>query len=65
MIACYFCETTVETVDIAIDLGWIPSFMVEGDKYETPEPVCPTCQAKHLVIVDGIETCLRNNASAQ
>ena len=37
---CTICGTTVESIENAIDLGWIPSFWEEDNEYG---PACTGC----------------------
>ena len=43
---CAFCGKEVDSVDEAIELGWVPSFWRGEVCYEGP--VCPDCFREHL-----------------
>jgi homoaconitase/3-isopropylmalate dehydratase large subunit len=45
---CYFCGALAANTEVAIDLGWVPSFYEAGSDGETLHPCCGKCVAKHL-----------------
>jgi len=47
-VKCAICGTTVESVEQAIDLGWIPSFWEQEKEYG---PACAGC-SETLIQVD-------------
>ena len=58
-VECYFCGCKVDTVDEAIDAGWVPSFF-QRSRFQTVEqavevvwPVCQCCQDKNLKVELG------------
>ena len=55
MIHCHFCRATTPNVETAVAADWIPSFYYAGHECETPDPVCPGCQAKFLEQADDGE----------
>lgn len=61
-VECCFCAAQVESVEAAIDAGWLPSFFI-GEN-ETSEPVCPSCEATCLVEGEGgeMEVCADSRA---
>ena len=47
------CERTVESVEMAIEQGWVPSFY-DGDA-EVSEPVCWECEERYLTLAEDGE----------
>ena len=51
-IRCCFCQTSIPTVDEAIEAGWIPSFF-DGDS-ECSAPVCIKCVDEKIEFNDEL-----------
>lgn len=56
-VTCTFCRKTVDSVEEAIDLGWLPTFFLTTDDDDTEEsgtPICPDCELEHTFVgTDG------------
>jgi hypothetical protein len=54
---CAFCGKEVDSVDEAVELGWVPDFWVGERNYDGP--ICPDCFREYLFIDPDGESVLK------